>query len=213
MDNLLIRGEWPAKRKAILLQGIDAVALALGNLLYMPPGAAYMTTFGAVKLVFSWSQQAYGGKTETYEDTTGKLATMITFGPKFSEKNKGKQIAIHELGHAFALLYRPGPMEYLSRGCIVTESGLFVTGTKNGLYHRHGGRCAPDNGYRSDKMMDGYQMHPMYLDEWSNCPDEDWPDMWLNWVMGTFVENEAGVTLNNWVDSHLREWLKGGINA
>lgn len=183
---------WSKKDMQGLNSGIEAVELAFSRI-------NPLITFDSIFYDFTFNLSpsiAYYGYTDKYEN-------KITFRPR----KVFREVFIHEVGHGFAKVTHPGPMEVLDKESIYTPSGKFITGIHpiyRRIYWRHGKKKSPFNGYKSDGGI--YQLHPLTMKD-SNNASEDWADMFLNWVLSSFADNEVGNTLYTWVDNHMKLWL------
>lgn len=199
--NYTLEGNWKDSDKQILLSAIETIAQTLSRVTGLDPEDIYNRVFGDLAFGLSSSLRYFG-----YVDKDNK--NKITFRP-----NKlSKALIIHEFGHLFALRNKE-PMETLLKkeNAIYTPSGTFLTGVHiYGYYYRNNGRTAPKNGYKSDWYTDGFQIHPVTM-KGGNVAEEDWADLFLNWVQISFVANEAGKTLYDWVENHMKLWLKNYI--
>ncbi|HBI37103.1 MAG TPA: hypothetical protein DDY71_05610 [Spirochaetia bacterium] len=186
-------GDWNDNDKSIIQEAIYDIAIAFAQITTLTPVTIYNSVFGNLTFKLSGSLKYYG----FVEDKN-----FISFKP-----NKiTKYIVVHEMGHLFYLRI-PQPIEILSKTGIYSPSNKFLTGLHPyGYYYRNNGKSAPKNGYVSDWYIDGYQLHPVTLPDGNNV-DEDWADLFRNWVYNSFVENEAGITLYNWVNDHMTLWL------
>jgi len=186
-------GEWSDDDRLVISTAIHDIALALSQATNLPPHIIYNRVFGKLTFKLSGSLKYYG----YVEDEN-----FLSFKP-----NKiTKYLVVHELGHLFSLR-NPKPIDTLSKEAIYTPSKKFLTGLHPyGYYYRNNGKSAPKNGYVSDWYTDGYQLHPITLPDGNNV-DEDWADLFRNWVYNSFVQNEAGITLYNWVNDHMILWL------
>ena len=84
------------------------------------------------------------------------------------------------------------------------SDGDYVSGVRNGTYER------TSSGYRSIKYPD-MQHPPLNVDGTKN-PDgqtamEDFADMFMNYVQGTFASGPAGDARNNWMNDNLTPLL------
>ena len=120
------------------------------------------------------------------------------------------RLMIHELGHSFEKhIYENNgskyygtnnPIQMLIDQGVYDIFGNLITGKGN----RNNSLKAPENGYYSDNIPDQY--HPKNIEDGDNA-HEDWADMFMNWVMGTFYPNFAGAALDQWITTNMSEWI------
>ena len=109
----------------------------------------------------------------------------------------------HELGHTFnATLENRGiptsPYGVLGRAQILDELGFWVTGMLEGDWTR--GKA----GYGSEGPPDLY--HGPNWDDW-NTPNEEFADMFMNYVFDSFRRNAAGDARFSWMFANMPTWL------
>jgi hypothetical protein len=116
---------------------------------------------------------------------------------------------IHEFGHRLNNSANQGLTTLLNdpANAVYDEGGNFVTGNQGNGYNRGGNRNAPFNGYRSDMPACPYQCHPRWMDG-GNSANEEWADMFMNFIGDTFAGNSAGTALVNWTTTNLAGFIK-----
>lgn len=186
-------------RSAVKLVGESLSPFSNHNL---TPGATFIASFGNMVFKSDSNLGSWYGKT-SHE--------LIRLKPGIITE----RLTLHELSHAFEKhLYSiagrysgtNNPVQMLIDDGVYADDGSFVTGYRNGAYDRHGGNLAPDNGYYSDNYLDEWQWHPRGMID-GNSASEDWADIFLNWVTGSFVPNKSGDSLMNWVDVNMVQWV------
>jgi hypothetical protein len=120
------------------------------------------------------------------------------------------RLIVHELGHSFEkhIWTKNGgkyygtnnPIQLLADDGIYDVIGNLITGKGN----RNNDMNAPDNGYYSDDIPDQYHARGKVDGDDGN---EDWADMFMNWVYDSFYPNPAGDALYNWINVNMAEWL------
>ena len=133
-------------------------------------------------------------------DTYSCWSSLVCYGDPFSS-DKSRGLLIHELGHRFLndlnLPYSEMNMDlgYYENGSYVHISGI---NPQTGKFERTA-RGYPHAGQP-------YEQHgglsPNY-----NTFKEDFADMFMNWVLGTFQNDTAGNIRNDWIDGFIREHL------
>jgi hypothetical protein len=129
---------------------------------------------------------------------------QIQFYGRLSPQNM-----IHEFGHRINNSNNQGFTDLLDDpgNAVYDVNGNFVTGNRGNGYDRGGNQPAPNNGYRSDAWCP-YQCHPRNMDAQGNTANEEWGDMFLNFVLDTFAPNPAGDALYNWTITNLSTFIK-----
>jgi len=98
------------------------------------------------------------------------------------------------------MLY-PETLKLLWKG-IYLPDGELLTGAIAGVYSRHAGRHAPDNGFQSDDWKAGYKLSSI------NNESEDFADTFRGFVFNDFADNIAGATLYAWIYNCIKVWLQ-----
>jgi hypothetical protein len=191
--NVVFRGQWTAKEKAIVMSAVEKVGKRLAELTGEAPQAAFNRAF-VKKVIFRKGN--LGGWYARVVDNT------VTLSPQGFKQF----IIIHELGHVYSFMRNRKPERALCNQGIYDANRRFLTGCKGGRYNRNAGRSAPKNGYYRD-YFSKYTAHPRSI-AYGNTACEDWADLFMNWVNKSFVDNRAGRALYAWVDSHMRNWLR-----
>lgn len=185
MDNITFEGPWLDNDKAAVQAAVATVALRLAERLGLEPDAAQARVF-AMPVEFA----AAGGLVNGHYAYAKKNKITVMRG------RASEALIIHELGHVIqhlaALRFgnNASPCKMLPRGL---------------PYQRSYKLRAPDNGYVSDRWRDGYQMHPLGMPGWSKA-EEQWADMWLNWVRRAFADNDNGRALYEFVEQQIGAW-------
>jgi hypothetical protein len=197
-------GPWSQQDRQAAEAGIEAVASKLATIHIETPEAAFKRAFGEITFMVSPS---ITGNYWAYVKET-----LVIFKPgKVTPRLVG-----HELGHVFekVLWIRAGncyedsnPIMILIKDGIWANDSTFITGRFYGKYLRNGGKLAPENGYYSDTYRDEGQYHPYWMGDSGKYAHEDWADMFMNWAFGTFIDNRAGDTLDQWVTRNMYEWI------
>jgi hypothetical protein len=159
--------------------------------------SAFNKGFGPI--VYNSSNDLGGWYGIGNDGTISVLAGQVTY-----------RLVLHELGHSFEkhIWARDGgmykgtdnPIQMLVDNGVYDVNNNLVTGKGN----RNNDMNAPDNGYWSDDIPDQY--HPRSMEDGDNT-NEDWADMFLNWVDKSFYPNPAGNALNNWITTNMSEWI------
>jgi RHS repeat-associated protein len=136
-----------------------------------------------------------------YGETDG---SVITFYGHLSPEDM-----IHELGHRINNAANQGLTNLLDDPsyAVFDMHNKFVTGNRGNGYDRGGGNPAPQNGYRSD-LPCPYQCHPRSMDASGNTANEEWADMFMNFIGNTYADNPAGNALYNWTTTNLASFIK-----
>lgn len=114
-----------------------------------------------------------------------------------------------------AKLLKQGIYELDGRFVKNGSGGNFVTGYDDitNTYKRNGGS---EYGYKGDDYyyssggytyITGYQWHSENM-EGGNSNDEEWADIFQNWVFNSFANNNAGSAINDWVNTYMPKWLE-----
>jgi RHS repeat-associated protein len=119
------------------------------------------------------------------------------------------QDMIHEFGHRINNADSQGFTNLLDDPdhAVYDVNGSFVTGNTGKGYNRGGNQPAPNNGYRSDSPCP-YQCHPRNMDAAGNTANEEWADMFMNFIGNTFAPNPAGDALFSWTITNLATFIK-----
>jgi RHS repeat-associated protein len=112
----------------------------------------------------------------------------------------------HEFGHQFNLKIGNGVSE-LHDATIITSLGDYVSGwTAATGYQRTsaGYKCAFQPCVQHAwTFLDGS------TDPMGYTVDEDYADMWMNWVWNDFASNYAGQARYSWMDARVGRWIFG----
>lgn len=193
--NVVFRGSWTAGQKQEVMRGVKAVGRRLAKLYpNRTPQKAFNIAFGKVIFKKLGNSSIWCG-----------LASGNTISLK-SGCGMDQYLVVHELGHIFNNVKNGKPYRVLARQGVVDANGKLVTGRRNGRYNRHMGLRAPKNGYKTNGTS-RYMMHPKNL-VYGNTACEDFADMFLNWVYGTFVNNRRGRALEAWMTWRMGNWTK-----
>ena len=137
-----------------------------------------------------------------YGETDG---SVITFYGYLSPEDM-----IHELGHRINNAANQGLTNLLNdpSHTVFDMHNKFVTGNRGNGYDRGGGNAAPLNGYITDRPACPYQCHPRWMEPNGNSANEEWADMFMNFIGDTFANNSAGSALYNWTTTNLASFIK-----
>jgi RHS repeat-associated protein len=108
----------------------------------------------------------------------------------------------HEFGHRFDYAIGYAGRNSLEQDTIWDASGRFVTGVNpaTGAYERTA------TGYQCG--TNPCMQHPLnFGDANDRRGSEDFADMYMIWVHGTFADNLAGRARNNWMNVNMAEWV------
>jgi len=110
----------------------------------------------------------------------------------------------HEYQHVFDYYADELPTKQLNDSEIYTSGGYFITGKRNGSYDRGDSKNRIISGYLGNTCP--YQCHPHEMPG-GNTADEEWADMGMNLVFGTFANNDAGKALGLWLSQNMTEFI------
>ena len=184
---ITLSGNWSKSDKSAAREA----AYKVGKKISVTPGDEPWTAFhkkhGDVEISISAStEEGWGCERAGYGvacyNATGKL---------------NPRVLAHEFGHVFNA-------EMVNNGQGDPYHDL-KTSTIEGVYEQDAAWHRNFNGYRSAFQPDVY--HGMEFDDWDSN-GEDLADMYMNWVFNTFSTDSAGIARYNWMDDHMKVWLK-----
>ncbi len=160
-----------------------------------------------------------------FQESFGRLEFSLDSNMKyFGQADRGynsykpgrvtPRLVAHELGHSFERFMHAAD-GYVYAGTdnpvqLIGQDGIYdVTGTLvTGLGQRYGAyQDAPFNGYMCNSYVGECQYHSKDVPGWDN-PNEDWADMFMNWVFNSFSSKPAGNALYDWIESNMVDWLQ-----
>lgn len=204
--DVYVEGDWSAKDQEEMIKAVEYTSVALGGKIHKDSYTVFNEIFSGLIIREAPSDVLYFCR--AYSNNV-----LLCKPEKITHR-----LLIHELGHLFDSKLKgiqggiysgiDHPIEFLLHNGILNRSGEFVTGTRYGSYDRNGGKYAPENGYWSDNYRDGWQWHPRGMNGNGNTVKEDWADIFLNWTTNSFVKNENGIALFNWVDNNIGRWIR-----
>jgi RHS repeat-associated protein len=216
---LNFEGNWTDEQKAIVLDAakiiesrlkqVDLQSANKKSALYGDPpsdfcylctykqiGMAWRVVFGFVKLVRVSKDTGYGAETfapdkiEFYDDAfTGSLGFSV-------------HLPIHEFGHLF------GYRAQNAKGVRVPYQDMQDANVTVGDIAIFGGTLRTDYGYQviKDEYGNIVQQFP-WQQHSGSCCGEDFADMFLNWTLNSFANDQYGAARYNWMNSNMPRWI------
>jgi hypothetical protein len=191
-----ISSKWGDKEKSAVYSAVRKIGAKLAGIVGGTASEAFHTVFGNLEFENSSKLNrgaCTGGDTGVYCDATADITDRFL---------------IHELGHSIDKIYGYAGRLAIMGASIYTAWGAWVTGINNGVWERG------LNGYPTNRSglygIPALYHGPGEWSDWNLNTDpktgeytgvaytEEWADMFLNWVDGTFV-GDAGIARNNWM--------------
>jgi hypothetical protein len=161
-------------------------------------GRAWQAVYGNPLL----ARAGPGTGAETFGNRNGKVNTIEFYDGAFSKGLSLLNNAIHEFGHLFAhhVGYVGGvqrPYNDLINTTIRDTNGAQIAG----------GRTRTSDGYRSTGLP--WQQHARV------AGGEDFADMFLNWSLDSFAQDEAGAgsARYGWINSNMPSWIALAVSG
>ena len=100
------------------------------------------------------------------------------------------ELVEHELGHIFDTMLGDIPGDELDQG-IFAQNGEFVTGKRRGFYDRGelGFKITVRQKHSTSTPYYYTQLHPRIWEPSGNTNDEEFADMFMNFLNGTFTDD------------------------
>jgi hypothetical protein len=110
----------------------------------------------------------------------------------------------HEFAHVFnAQMENSGlgsPYDVLRASTILDKDGNWVEGINgDGVWQR------TFAGYQGERAPSVY--HGREFDDWDS-EGEDFADMYMNYFLGGFAENPAGIARKEWMNDQMNDWIR-----
>ena len=169
--------------------GVSNVALALAYASGREAVDIFRRVYGPLSFILDTDGSGLWSCASTGNVTCTNAVGRITGG-----------LIAHELGHEFRRrLLSHGIDAYVVLGgdTILDADGNYVSGVHNGEWDRDFA------GYRGGYAP--YVYHGREFDDW-NSVNEDFADMFMNWVYGSFSDDPAGLARNTWMVDYMQAW-------
>jgi len=188
-------------------------AYRVGAMLYRESGFAYETPRKAFLAVYGGAVTFHktGLSAPNLGAATGRNRVLVNDvdGGGITSAGAGAMWAAHEMGHALNYALRPNGVDDLNYGAGLVSlalEGIFVDGkriagntTRSYADDRTYVRTAL--GYKSSGNGKPYQQNA------SQSASEDFADMFMNYVFGSFADDANGAARSNFMDSHMSAWI------
>jgi len=199
--NVSFNGNWSKEEEEAIRSSVVETGIALASVMDgdSTPWEAFAEVFGEME--YSKFDKDSNGNSGY---CTGMTANGITC---YSGEPVDPRLFTHELGHVFSHAYADTPYTDLEGEKIVDSKGNWIMGTHdNGIYQR------TTRGYPSDKEPTLY--HDTDWADFETNAHDDYADMFMNWVYGTFdysaLAYNAGVIRDNWMTTNVASYINSG---
>ncbi len=212
---VILSGEWSNSDQVSVLRAVTNVGLRLGNLIGVNPFTAFQKVFGT--LTFARSTETKDGYWAAYGNIDGNRT--ITY---YANAQPLTTLTGHELGHAFnARIENNGettPYDTLFDDGIWLDDGDQLAGYRRNYtvpgtgYTCNGQQCVdsrgtaiPANHYWRRPEGFGFSHSDV------RTANEDFADMFGNWAMGSFPNDEYGRARMNFMTTNMSEWVHSAM--
>ncbi len=194
--------EWTVQEKTAIISGAHQVNNKLKG-----HGGTFLDVYGGPVNIYHDSQTCNNALGyDCWASATGSQVTVYA-----NAGSVDSWLIMHELGHSF------------NANTVLTEDDFWGEGYKNlaqeGIYAPDGSRIAgntnpvsySDNStyQRTDFGYQGTALNPYPYRQHADAltVEEDFADMFMNYVNNSFTTDDAGVARYNWMDSHMSTWI------
>jgi len=204
VPGITLIGEWSRRDRNAIVESIDLISTKLSDYVQVDKEQTISVIFGQLTLILLDVRiTEYGCRALSAKFAFNKNVNGFECGWDL-RNHLEPAIVIHEIGHVFDTIFMKtnqrsyAPWHLLHSIQITTVSGEWVTGKKGAGFQR-GLR-----GYRGTNLP--YMAHPP-IDELGENSSEEFADMFMNWVLGTFSDDEYGEARDKWMDEQMEQWL------
>lgn len=189
---------------AAVLMGVRATAFALHDAY---GGSSPEALFSAVFQDISFRVDGTGLSGTCMSDSTGTRCKDVEWG---QNSQYSVQLVVHELGHVFNAVVT-NAMDQVAYG-EGTPYGMLYAGISHGeLALTADGSLDSTIGFvQTGSQFDQYSQSDVDINNTSDrqvATREIFADMFLNWVFGTFPENDPGDIRQGWMDDNMDAWI------
>ncbi len=204
-------GEWMNSEEVRVGYG----AYRIGAMLYRESGFAYETPRKAFLAVYGGAVTFHktGLSAPNLGEATGRNRVLVNevAGGGITGAGAGAMWAAHEMGHALNYALLPNGVDDLNYGAGLVSlalEGIFVDGQR--VAGNTTRSYANNNTYVRNSA--GYKLGPggettPYRQNTSVSASEDFADMFMNYVFGSFADNAYGAARSSFMDSHMSAWI------
>lgn len=190
-------------------------AYRIGAMLYRESGFAYETPRKAFLAVYGGAVTFHktGLSAPNLGEATGRNRVLVNevAGGGITGAGAGAMWAAHEMGHALNYALLPNGVDDLNYGAGLVSlalEGIFVDGQR--VAGNTTRSYANNNTYVRNSA--GYKLGPggettPYRQNTSVSASEDFADMFMNYVFGSFADNAYGAARSSFMDSHMSAWI------
>jgi hypothetical protein len=198
---ITLEGKWSNENIRTVLQALGRI----GYVLMAINGekneqAAFSKVYG--KTTITWNDQAGDGCGAGANSFSCNRDTILT-----------AKLVAHELGHVFSWEYGGNPYTDLGNAALQDDEGKWITGKHTepgGVFER------TELGYKSGGPPDMYHGPDDWEDDWDSnennvARNEDYADMFMNWVFDSFDysgASGAGQYRYDWMTTNVAEYVR-----
>lgn len=190
-------------------------------MLYRKSGFAYETPRKAFLAVYRGAVTFHktGVSSANLGEAVGRNRVFVNNveGGGITTPGTGAMWAVHEMGHALNFALLPNGVDDLGYGAGLVSlslegifsNGVRIAGNTTASYADNNTYIRTTTGYRTGAMG---RATP-YQQNTTASAAEDFADMFMNYVFGSFANDAYGAARNDFMSSHMGHWISLAVST